>query len=174
MTNEQVATDVVVRDGSTVCLRRADERDVAALRAFLSSLSEESLYYRFMGLPALDESRVRHTHLRFECRSDVDRRRSRWPDRRLCPVFTVEAAAANQAEVAFAVADAVQGHGIGTRLLEHLARLAQAPETRIHPLRRIRDGRQPPDARCVSRFRFRGHHHDGGPASITLRSSIWM
>jgi len=60
MTNEQVATDVVVRDGSTVCLRRADERDVAALRAFLSSLSEESLYYRFMGLPALDESRVRH------------------------------------------------------------------------------------------------------------------
>jgi acetyl coenzyme A synthetase (ADP forming)-like protein len=123
MTNEQVATDVVVRDGSTVCLRRADERDVAALRAFLSSLSEESLYYRFMGLPSLDESRVRHlicgsTMAATSVIAEAGGRIVAFAG------FHPDPAASDRAEVAFAVSDAMQGHGIGTRLLEHLASLA--------------------------------------------------
>src|SRR6185369_6107175 len=52
-------TDVVVRDGSTVCLRQAEERDVAVLLQFLQSLSPQSLYYRFHGLPSLTEPDVR-------------------------------------------------------------------------------------------------------------------
>ena len=124
MTNEQVATDVVVRDGSTVCLRRADERDVAALRAFLSSLSEESLYYRFMGLPALDESRVRHliggsTIAATSVIAEAGGRIVAFAG------FHPDPAVPGRAEVAFAVSDAMQGHGIGTRLLEHLASLAR-------------------------------------------------
>ena len=59
MTNALAAIDVVVRDGSTVCLRRAEERDLQALLEFLSSLSPESLYYRFLGLPSLTAARVR-------------------------------------------------------------------------------------------------------------------
>ena len=39
--------------------------------------------------------------------------------------FYRDPAHADRAEVAFAVADALQGHGIGTRLLEHLAGLAR-------------------------------------------------
>ena len=38
--------------------------------------------------------------------------------------FHPDPAAPDRAEVAFAVSDAMQGHGIGTRLLEHLASLA--------------------------------------------------
>ena len=52
-------TDVVLHDGSTVCLRHADEQDVEALLQFLQSLSPESLHYRFHGRPALTASGVR-------------------------------------------------------------------------------------------------------------------
>ena len=44
MTYEVATTDVVVRDGSTVCLRLAGEGDVEALLEFFRSLSQESLY----------------------------------------------------------------------------------------------------------------------------------
>ena len=59
MTMTMAATDVVVRDGSTVCLRRADSRDVKELMQFLASLSQQSLYYRFHGRPPLTESGIR-------------------------------------------------------------------------------------------------------------------
>ena len=44
-------TDVVLRDGSTVCVRQAHEGDVLALLQFLRALSPESLHYRFHGRP---------------------------------------------------------------------------------------------------------------------------
>ena len=59
MTNDVATIDVVVRDGSTVCLRRTAESDVPALQEFLESLSVDSRYHRFMGLPVLTESAVR-------------------------------------------------------------------------------------------------------------------
>ena len=52
-------TDVVVRDGSTVCVRQADQRDIPVLVKFLQSLSPQSLSYRFHGIPALTEPDVR-------------------------------------------------------------------------------------------------------------------
>jgi acetyl coenzyme A synthetase (ADP forming)-like protein len=117
-------TDVVVRDGSTVCVRQADERDVNALLQFLHSLSPESLFYRFHGRPALTDSRIRaligvdgspSTALVAECGGRIVAFAGyhRNPD------------APDRAEVAFAVSDAVQGHGIGTRLLEQLATIAR-------------------------------------------------
>ena len=59
MTNDVATIDVVVRDGSTVCLRRAVEDDTPALVAFLEALSVDSRYHRFLGLPALTPSRIR-------------------------------------------------------------------------------------------------------------------
>jgi hypothetical protein len=52
MTATLAMTDVVVLDGSTVCLRQAEEVDVAALLQLLESLSPQSLYYRFHGRPS--------------------------------------------------------------------------------------------------------------------------
>ena len=40
MTNDVATVDVVVRDGSTVCLRPAVEADVPALLTFFESLSD--------------------------------------------------------------------------------------------------------------------------------------
>lgn len=41
--------DVVLRDGSTLALRRAGKPDVDALVPFFDALSPESRYYRFFG-----------------------------------------------------------------------------------------------------------------------------
>ena len=125
MTTLDTATDVVVRDGSTISLRAAEDRDVPALLQFLQSLSPQSLYYRFHGQPTLTEPRIRAL-----IGLGGDR------------VMTMVAESAgrivgfatfhrdgdgprHRAEVAFAVSDAVQGHGIGTRMLERLASIAR-------------------------------------------------
>ena len=124
MTNALAAIDVVVRDGSTVCLRRAEESDLDRLLEFLGSLSEESLYYRFLGLPSLTAARVRAltggvgkngTSLVVESSGRII----------AFAGFYRDAQAPARAEVAFAVSDALQGHGIGTRLLERLASIAR-------------------------------------------------
>lgn len=120
-------TDVVVRDGSTVCLRPASGTDADAVRSFLGSLSSESLYFRFLGLPALTVSRVRalleapgSTAMVAETAGRIAAFAS----------FHRDPAQADRAEVAFAVSDAVQGHGIGTRLLERLADVARSQGVR--------------------------------------------
>jgi acetyl coenzyme A synthetase (ADP forming)-like protein len=124
MIKELIPTDVVVRDGSTVCLRRAGDADIAVLLEFLSSLSPESFHYRFMGLGALDESRVRMlvhgatipaTSIVAEAGGRIVALAGFYPD----------PTAPERAEVAFAVSDGLQGQGIGTRMLEHLAGLAR-------------------------------------------------
>ena len=124
MTNDVAAIDVVVRDGSTVCLRRTEERDVEPLLHFLGSLSIASLYYRFLGLPSLTAARVRAlatadgragTSLVVEAGGQIV----------AFAGFYRDLQSDGRAEVAFAVSDALQGHGIGTRLLERLASIAR-------------------------------------------------
>ena len=101
-----------------------ERSDIEALLGFFRSLSEESLYFRFMGIPALTVSRVRvltgagggsATSIVAEAGGRIVAFAGFHRD----PTIT------DRAEVAFAVSDAVQGHGIGTRLLEHLANIAR-------------------------------------------------
>ena len=124
MTMAVQISDVVVRDGSTVCVRQAEGCDVSVVLQFLQSLSPQSIHYRFHGWPALDESSVRAliigdgnpaTTLIAESGGRIVAFASYYQDR----------ASPRRAEVAFAVSDAVQGHGIGTRLLEQLAKIAR-------------------------------------------------
>jgi acetyl coenzyme A synthetase (ADP forming)-like protein len=121
MTVVPTMTDVVVLDGSTVCLRQAGEADVAALLQFLQSLSPQSLYYRFHGIPVLTESSVRGL-------IGLDGRPATTlvaeSGGRTAAFASYHRTSADRAEVGFAVADAFQGHGIGTRLLEQLAKVA--------------------------------------------------
>jgi len=117
-------TDVVVRDGSTVCVRRATADDVDALAQFFRTLSSESLYYRFLGIPSLTEARLR------ALTATDDRAGASLVVESAGRIvafagFYRDPACADRAEVAFAVSDALQGHGIGTRLLEQLARMAR-------------------------------------------------
>jgi acetate---CoA ligase (ADP-forming) len=121
------AVDVILRDGSTLRLRAPAQDDAGALTAFFSSLSERSFYQRFHGLRTIDDQLVAHFL------------EPNWDDRGVL-VGTLARADGGErivavgeyerlrdpaaAEAAFAVADELQGHGIGTRLLERLAALA--------------------------------------------------
>jgi acetate---CoA ligase (ADP-forming) len=115
--------DVVLRDGSTVRVRPVRAGDEAAIRAFLETVSSESIAFRFFGTLDLDWV--------IAWSVDVD-----YADRFALvaesgsPRSIVAHAAyiredAERAEVAFLVADTWQGRGISTILLAHLAGLAQ-------------------------------------------------
>jgi acetyl coenzyme A synthetase (ADP forming)-like protein len=119
-----MVADVVLRDGSTMRFRPPGREDAAALLAFFRDLSDQSLYLRFHGHPSVDERLV-------EPVVDPD-----WVERGAL-IGTKDdkiVALANYArlrdlrtaEVAFAVADELQGRGIATRLLERLAAAASA------------------------------------------------
>jgi acetyl coenzyme A synthetase (ADP forming)-like protein len=124
MTDELRTIDTVVRDGSTVSLRQTTEADVPAVEKFFESLSADSLYHRFLGRPALTPARVRllvapptsrAVTLVAESQGRIVGFAGFYPD------YDDPA----RMEVAFAVADALQGRGIGTRLLERLAAIAR-------------------------------------------------
>ena len=115
--------DVVLKDGSTVRLRTAEPDDLPALRAFYAGLSRESLYFRFFHATGADpEDAARLVR--------VDPRQERvllaQLGERVVAVGRYVRTAAAKAEAAFLVADALQGRGIGTRLLDELATLARA------------------------------------------------
>jgi acetate---CoA ligase (ADP-forming) len=124
MTLSVTMTDVVVRDGSTVSVRQADERDATAVLQFLRSMSAESLYYRFHGRPTLDDAPVRELIGGSGCQSMTLVAESGGQVVAFAGYYR-DSSAPRRAEVAFAVSDAVQGHGIGTRLLEQLAKHAR-------------------------------------------------
>src|SRR5689334_11303219 len=114
--------DVVLRDGSTLRLRQPSRDDLAGLLAFFQALSDESLYRRFHGHPSVDPRMV-------EPMLEPD-----WIERGsligmkgeqvVAAANYVRLREARTAEVAFAVADELQGRGIATRLLEQLAMAA--------------------------------------------------
>ena len=123
-TSPALDCDVVLKDGSTLTLRHATSADAPAVLAFLTELSDRSLYQRFFGARKLS----------------LETARSLIPDEpgrgvsvvgqcgdRIVALagFYKEHADVPQAEVAFAIADTMQGKGVGTRLLERLAETAR-------------------------------------------------
>ena len=123
------AVDVILRDGGTLRLRPPTAADADALLDFFQALSRESLHMRFHGLPSLRPQLV-------ESLLEPD-----WVERgallgtlagdngdeRVVAVANyVRLRDPSVAEAAFAVADADQRRGIGTRLLEQLAHRAAA------------------------------------------------
>jgi acetyl coenzyme A synthetase (ADP forming)-like protein len=124
------AVDVILRDGGTLRLRPPDAADADALLAFFEGLSERSLYLRFHGIRRVDETLVR-TLLDPDW---VERGAlAAWLGDRIVGIANyVRLRDPSAAEAAFAVADAEQGRGIGTRLLEQLAgRAAEAGVARF-------------------------------------------
>ncbi len=119
------ATDVILRDGSTLRLRPPVAEDADALLEFFSGLSEHSLYLRFHGFPAVGPTLVEPV-----LEPDWQERGSLLGslDGRVVALANwVRLRDPRAAEVAFAVGDGYQRRGIGTRLLEQLAaRAAEA------------------------------------------------
>jgi acetate---CoA ligase (ADP-forming) len=126
---EVVATDVadvILRDGRTLRLRPPRKDDAAALLEFFGGLSEQSLYRRFHGFPHLGDALVEpllepdwnERGALLGTLADGDR------EQVVAVANYVRLRDPVLAEAAFAVADAHQRRGIGTRLLEQLAERA--------------------------------------------------
>jgi acyl-CoA synthetase (NDP forming)/GNAT superfamily N-acetyltransferase len=113
--------DVILRDGSALRLRSPAPEDEAAIKAFFDGLSFESRYLRFHGAGRTD------IISRDYAQADGDARvtlLAHLGDRVVAvagyDVLNEPAAA----EVAFAVAEDLQGRGLATRMLEQLAGVA--------------------------------------------------
>jgi acetate---CoA ligase (ADP-forming) len=115
--------DVALRDGSTVHVRpvrRGDAADRDAILAFLQDLSGESRYLRFFsGHSDLTSAADRSIEVDYAARHGLVATAGA-QDRVIGHAMYVQDGP-DRAEVAFAVADAMQGHGLGTMLLAHLA-----------------------------------------------------
>ncbi len=123
------AADVALRDGGAAHLRPITPADADALQSFHVAQSRRSTYLRFFSeMPRL---------------SVADLERFTTVDHRQRVAFVVEVGGAiigvgryeglggGVAEVAFNVADAHQGRGIGSVLLEHLAAAAREHEVMV-------------------------------------------
>jgi acetate---CoA ligase (ADP-forming) len=116
--------DVVLRDGSTVHVRPVRATDAPAVRAFFEHLSPRSIALRFFcGFPDLDRA-VRWA-------TDVDQHRysliaTSSADGRVVAHagWEREPDHPERAEIAFAIADAMQHNGLGTILLGQLIEAA--------------------------------------------------
>src|SRR5512143_995171 len=121
---ERYESDVVLKNGSTLHLRPARPEDAAGLLEFFRALSPESPYLRFLGVPPFDLARAESL-----ARSDSESQFGLVGETRQGIValghFHRDPENPERAEVAFAVADALQGQGIGTSLLDRLARVAR-------------------------------------------------
>lgn len=118
-----LASDVVLHDGSTVALRPVRPDDAPLLLKFFRSLDERSLAFRFFtGAPDLEDVA--------QILADVDYERRfglvalRGEERRPVGHGFFAAIDEETVEVAFAVSRALQGHGLGSLLLAQLAERA--------------------------------------------------
>lgn len=120
---EHWEADVLLRDGSTMRVRPIRPDDAAALQAFHVAQSERSTYFRFFAplrrLPERDLDRLVTVDHVDRVALVVTGGTS------IVAVGRYDRVAPDRAEVAFNVADTLQGRGLGSVLLEHLAAAAR-------------------------------------------------
>jgi len=114
--------DVVLHDGSTVHLRPVREGDAEGLRELLAGLSAESRAFRFFsGAVDLERAAAAFADVDYAERYGLVALRG---GERIVGHGLYVGGPGGRAEVAFAVAEEMQGHGLGTILLAHLAEVA--------------------------------------------------
>lgn len=143
--------DVVLRDGTTTHVRPIRPEDADALQAFHVGQSEASTFLRFFAalerLPDRDLARF----------TTVDHRDrvalvAVTGDDAIIGVARYDKVAPDEAEVAFNIADAHHGRGLGSVLLEHLAAAA-----RERGIRRFIAEVLPQNGRMIAVFREAGY-----------------
>jgi len=122
------SADEITRDGQPILIRAIRPDDKSRLREHFHSLSEQSVYFRFMGIKRdLDVDDLRRlTELDFDTAVGLV---ATFPADSVGRIIGVGRYArgvdSRRAEVAFAILDSHQGRGIGTLLLKHLGVIAR-------------------------------------------------
>ncbi|MGN8245382.1 GNAT family N-acetyltransferase [Cellulomonas soli] len=162
--------DVVLHDGSTTHVRPIRPSDADALQAFHVGQSERSTYMRFFApLERLsDRDLQRLVGVDHQDRAALLAVASGPSgEDQIIAVARYDRIGADDAEVAFNVADAHQGRGLGSVLLEHLAAAA-----RERGVRRFVAEVLPQNGRMIAVFREAGfeirQHTDDGVVTVTF------
>jgi acetyltransferase len=117
----------------TICIRPIEPADAAGLRAFYGALSPDSRRLRFLSAA----TRLGDAQLEAFCGPDHEHREglvavAAEPQgtERIVAHLCLEPTAPGEVEIAIAVADEFQRHGVGVALVEEAARWARAHGTR--------------------------------------------
>ena len=155
---------VVLRDGSVASLRRATTADAAALRRFFHDLSPDSRRRRFLASGEAPDAIVDRLSDSSAPSDQVTLIAERVLDHsiRIVAVGSYARMNADSAEVAFAVADAFQGRGLGTALLERLAVVASEQGFHRFVATTLSDNVQMLEVFRDSGFEIRSRSTEGG------------
>jgi len=116
--------DVVLPDGTPLHLRPIRPDDGPELLKLYDKLSDTSLYHRFFVVPQKDASKADYlAHVDYDNQFAVVAQQG--SDLVAVARYHRDLARPDHAEVAFTVADALQGKGIGTLLFRRLAAIAR-------------------------------------------------
>jgi len=116
-----IGRDLALRDGSTLRLDTPTPDDYEDLKSFYDELSQESLYNRFHGFVRTDLPAGLDAEADGEDRVAL----AAWQGDRVVACGSYDRLPEpGVAEIAFTVADELQGRGIATQLLEHLTEIA--------------------------------------------------
>ena len=124
----QLTHDLTLRDGSVVHVRAIRADDTARLQSFHAHLSMDSIIWRFFrSVPSLSDEQARQfTHVDYSDRMALVATCGDGAAEEILAVVRYDRMAGErEAEVAFVVQDAWQGHGIATALLHELAAYAR-------------------------------------------------
>jgi predicted CoA-binding protein/GNAT superfamily N-acetyltransferase len=159
-------SDVVLRDGSTLRLRPARPEDRAGLLALYDRLSPESRRFRFFATTAANDTEVERL-LRADRDRDVVLVAEAGGRISGVALFLRNLKSPDRAEVAFAIADALQGRGVGTRMLEVLAGIAREHRIATFDAYVLQDNRQMLQVFLDSGFET-ARRLEGGVFHVTL------
>lgn len=122
-----------LKDGTHVTIRPIRPDDEPLMVRFHQTLSEDSVYFRYLG-PLKLSQRIEHRRLIKVCRDDYDRELALVAERRegeggradiLAVGRLIKFHDLQEAEFAVVVADAYQGSGLGMQLMRRLIRIAR-------------------------------------------------
>ena len=159
----------ILRDGTALLIRAIRPDDKERLLQHFQGLSQQSVYYRFFGFKrSLNDSDLsRLTEIDFVNHVGLVASDSGHPERFLGVGRFIRTEVRSPAEVAFAVLDEYQGHGIGTLLLRHLARIAQRSGIRQFVANVLGSNHQMLEVFTNSGFSIH-NSHEGGVVHIVL------
>jgi len=158
-----------LKDGSVAAIRFICPVDEPLMVKFHETLSENSVYFRYLG-PLRLSQRIAHRRLRRVCLNDYDhdlalvavRRDARSREEEILAVGRlVKFEETGEAEFALVVADACQGSGLGTYLLRWLIWMARNQGQRQVVGYILPDNRQM--LRICEKLGFRRIHPPGDP-----------